>query len=247
MSMPQSTASRREFFALALGGFPFFWRRPRTIGLAGAQFRIVRNGRAAHRYLVIHGDEVTAYQVLAQHIRAHEGIAYLVEGHDRTVAIGGGTLDPNRMFSRAGAAANLQKLNPQWSAAQLGRALDELDRHRNRLVKALLPPPGGRTVALHNNSRGYSVRDEVPISDRTSLKEPDNPHAFFLCTDAKDYEVLAGSPYNVVLQQKAPPDDDGSLSRLAALRGARYVNLEVALGQLERQKRMMQWLEEHLP
>ena len=66
-----------------------------------------------------------------------------------------------------------------------------------------------------------------------SLREPGNPHAFFLCTDPRDFEVLKTSPYNVVLQQRAPAQDDGSLSRLAAARGFRYVNLEVAAGQAE--------------
>ena len=56
---------------------------------------------------------------------------------------------------------------------------------------------------------------------------PHNPHAFFLCTDERDFAKLATSPYNVVLQKKPPPQDDGSLSRLAAARGVRYVNLEV--------------------
>jgi len=77
--------------------------------------------------------------------------------------------------------------------------------------------------------------------------EPDDPHAFFLCTDPKDYAVLATSPYNVVLQQKVPPADDGSLSRLAASRGVRYVNLEVRMGNSDRQREMLRWLDWNLP
>ena len=50
-----------------------------------------------------------------------------------------------------------------------------------------------------------------------------------------------------MLQKKAPPADDGSLSRLAATRGVRYVNIEVALGQSARQKEMLDWLEWVLP
>ena len=101
-------------------------------------------------------------------------------------------------------------------------------------------------MALHNNSQGYSVKDEVASSDDTSLKEADHPHEFFLSTDAGDYAMLATSPYNVVLQRKLPPEDDGSLSRLAARRGVRYINLEVALGQREKQVEMLGWLEKHL-
>jgi len=79
------------------------------------------------------------------------------------------------------------------------------------------------------------------------MKQPDNPHAFFLCTDPGDFEILATSPYNVVLQQHVRAPDDGSLSRRAAARLARYVNLEVGIGDAARQQEMLIWLEQHLP
>ena len=231
--------SRREF--LAFGWLPFL--QPRRIRLAGAGFRIVRNGHATRRYLLIHGNEETARAVLTRHLETHEGIGYLVESHTRNVTVDSAQLDPNRMFSRAGAEANLKRLNPDLAPDRLQAALNLLDRGRERLVRALVPPKGGLLVALHNNSEGYSIRDEVDIGDETSLREPGNPHAFFLCTDTKDFAVLKTSPYNVVLQQHAPREDDGSLSRLAAARGVRYVNLEVGLGHADRQREMMRWLE----
>src|SRR5262249_2248656 len=192
----------REFLAFSAAWFPFFWRR-NTIQLAGAKFRMYRHGHSNHRYLVIHGNEETAREVLRDHIRTARGIAYIVEGHTRNQPVAVGGIDPNRMFSRVGTEASLKRLNRDWPPDRVGRALDELDRGREKLVRAFLPPPGGRIFALHNNSEGYSVKDEIAISDRTSLKQPDNPHAFFLCTDPGDYEILASSPYNVVLQQKA--------------------------------------------
>lgn len=232
---------RREFlFALAL---PL---AAKTVHLEGARFRVIRNGRSPNRYLVIHGNEQTAREVLEDHIRKHPGIAYIVEGKTRNQPVMDGVIDPNRMFSRVGAEASLKRLNRGWTQPQVDAALKHLDKGREKLVRQLLAPKGGRTVALHNNSEGYSVKDEVAISDRTSLKEPDNPHAFFLATDPRDFEILAASPYNVVLQQHGPPSDDGSLSRLAAKRGVRYINLEVALGDRPRQERMLAWLEEHV-
>jgi hypothetical protein len=234
--------SRRQF--LAFGWLPFL--QPRRIRLAGASFRIVRNGHAPRRYLLIHGNEETAREVLTRHMETHEGIAYLVENHTRNISVDSAQLDPNSMFSRAGAEANLLRLNPGLAPDRLQAALNLLDRGRERLVRALVPPKGGLLVALHNNSEGYSVQDEVEISDETSLREPANPHAFFLCTDPKDFAVLKTSPYNVVLQQHAPKQDDGSLSRLAAARGLRYVNLEVGLGHPDRQREMMRWLEWNL-
>jgi hypothetical protein len=232
-------ATRRQF--LALGWFPFL--RPRHIALAGARFRILRNGRSLRRYLRIHGNEETARQVLERHMETHEGIAFVIESRTRVVAVDSLQLDPNRMFSRAGAEANLQALNPGVPAERVRHALAVLGRGREKLLRALTPPKGGLTIALHNNASGYSVAAEVPISDQTSLRQPGNPHAFFLCTDPRDFEILKTSPYNVVLQQHAPPRDDGSLSRLAAARGFRYVNLEVTAGQADRQREMLNWLE----
>src|SRR5437870_12766341 len=85
--------SRREL--LAFGWFPFF--RPRHISLAGARFRIVRNGSSRRRYLLIHGNEESARQVLTRHMQTHDGVALLVETHTRNVPVEGAQLDPNRM------------------------------------------------------------------------------------------------------------------------------------------------------
>lgn len=230
-----------------MGGFgwlPFFRRK--TIALEGARFRILRHG-GKRRYLHIHGNEPTARETLIAHLARHSGTAYLIESQDRNVPIGrGGKLDPNRMFSRAGAEKNLRLLNPAWSGEQIRAALDSLDRGRERLVRALLPPHGGLLLAVHNNAQGYSVRDEIASSDQVSLKDPEHPHEFFLCTQAGDFERLAASPYNVVLQHSTPPEEDGSLSRLAARRGARYVNLECAIGKRKEQAEMLEWAEMNL-
>jgi hypothetical protein len=244
---PKRPVSRREFLAYGsvFGWLPFF--RPKHISMAGARFRILRNGRSKHRYLLIHGNEETAREVLTRHMEAHEGIAYVVESHTRNVPVEGGQLDPNRMFSRVGAEANLARLNPDWKPERTQAALATLDRQRDKLVRALLPPAGGVLIAMHNNSSGYSVEDERPISDSESIREPGNPHAFFLCTSPDDFKVLATSAYNVVLQHQAPKTDDGSLSRLSAARSVRYVNLEVGLGHSARQKEMLDWLEWNLP
>ncbi len=235
--------SRRQF--LAIGWFSFL--RPRHISMAGARFRIRRNGKSSRRYLRIHGNEETARLVLERHIEIYEGVAYIIQNKVRNVEVEGLKLDPNRMFSREGAAASLKNLNRTATPQQVDRALHELDEGREKLVHALTPPKSGLLVALHNNSGGYSVTEEVPISDLTSLRQPGEPHAFFLCTDPKDFAILKTSPYNVVLQQHGPTQDDGSFSRLAAARGIRYVNLEVHQGEEERQREMLNWLEWNLP
>lgn len=177
----------------------------------------------------------------------HNGIAYSSVTPTRNVPIMGGVVDPNRMFSRVGAEASLRKLNSSWNADQVRQAADFLERDRSKLLKHLIPPAGGVLMVLHNNAQGYNVNEELADSDRTSIKQPNRPHEFFLCTDERDFEVLSTSPYNVVLQNKKPAVDDGSLSRLAARQGFRYVNLETTLGYYEAQIERLEWMQTHLP
>lgn len=225
----------------------FPWWKPKELIIADGRFQILRGKHPKRQYILIHGDETTAREVLAKHMETHPGIAFITESKTRTIPIDSGQVDPNRIFSRDGAAISLKKNNPNWNGRQMQDALDLLERQRNHFLSQVMPHNGELLVALHNNSESYSVNSELPISDMRSLKQPDNPHAFFLCTDPGDYQILATSPYNVVLQQHVRAPDDGSLSRRAAARLARYVNLEVALGDAPRQQEMLTWLEEHLP
>ena len=220
--------------------------RRRNEVLCGIEFQVERYAlRTPRRFLFIHGDEDTARAVLSAYMDDHDGIGYFVIGKERNVTIAGAKIDPNRMFSRAGAEKSIQALNPNLDAGKIGAALEFLDHEREHLLKRLSPEKGSRLVALHNN-RDYSVNDEIAASDQTSLKQPTRPGNFFLCTDAKDYDVLKQSPFNVVLQSKPDPDD-GSLSRLAARRGFRYINLECSLGSYEDQMTMLRWLDDRLP
>jgi hypothetical protein len=236
--------SRREFL-LAAGFLPFFARHDR-VKMAGILFRVVHRGNSPHRYLHIHGNETTARDVLLEQVNAHGGTALFIQSDTRYVPLRSGRIDPNRMFSREGAEKNLRLLNPNWSEAQIENGALALEKDRHKVLKAIRPPAGGRIVALHNNSSGYSVESEVAISDRTSLKDANNPHEFFLATDPRDFDKLAESPFNVVLQNTAPKDDDGSLSRLAAKLGIRYINLECGLGKMGRQRELLGWLEGNL-
>jgi len=236
--------TRRSFLLAGLGWFPLF--RKKEFACAGIRFRIERKGRSKRRYLLLHGDEETARGVLTAHLKKHSGVAHLAAGNTRTVYYNGVRFDPNRIWSAEGAARNLKLLNPYAPERDLANARWMLNRERGRLIEKLMPPRGGLLIALHNNSRGYSVETEIPISDRAALADKENPHEFFLCTDPADFVRLARSPYNVVLQDKAPQTDDGSLSRLAARLGVRYVNLEAGLGKADRQREMLEWLEKNL-
>ncbi len=106
----------------------------------------------------------------------------LIQSDTRNVPLLDGQVDPNRMFSHEGAVRNLRTLNPGWSEGKIANGALALEKDRHRFLKAIRPPAGGRIVALHNNSNGYSVEAEIAISDRTSLKDAKNPHEFFLAT-----------------------------------------------------------------
>jgi hypothetical protein len=208
------------------------------------RFRVLRHGRNPRRYVVIHGNETTAEEILREHLKTHGGIGYAATNSTRNVQIGGLKIDPNRMFSRSGAQRSVQSLNGGANPDSVAHSLRLLDRQRPALIRRLIPHHRSRLVALHNN-RGYSVRDEIAASDRTSIKEPDLPGHFFLCTSPADFEILQTSPYNVVLQSKPEPDD-GSLSRLSARLGFRYINLECVLGEGAAQVERLDWLERNL-
>ena len=238
--------TRRAFLFAALFDWLLFWRS-RSIRIAGTRFQIVRHGEDRRHYFWVHGNERTAHDVLLAHMKTVPGRAFLVKNTVRNIPVGGGLLDPNRMFSRVGAEKNLRSLNQGWTDAQMSAALDVLDKDRSRFLETILPKAGKLLVALHNNGPGYSVNDEVPISDAVSLNNAEHPHEFMLCTMRSDFERLSKSQFNVVLQNTAPKEDDGSLSRLTAVRGIRYVNIEAGLGNSEGQQAMLDWVEKALP
>ena len=219
--------------------------RRHTMG--GIQFRKISHGRSdARRYLHVHGNESTAREVLAGHMKTFRGTAYLVKSEKRMVPLGALQIDPNRMFSETGARQNLLRFNRYPSEAYVQNSLRALDRDRHKFLNKILPKPGGLLIVLHNNTQGYSVADELEGSDARSLPDAAHPHEFMLTTQWRDFDLLKASPFNVVLQTQAEPDD-GSLSRRCARMGVRYVNIEAGQGQFERQKEMINWIEQNLP
>ncbi len=241
----ETAPDRRQFLGSFLGAL-LFWRPRDRRKLAGIEFHRIRNGRDRRRYLLIHGDEQTARQVLTAHMRTAKGTAYLVQNTTRNVPFHTGELDPNRMFSRDGAERNLRLLNPLWGDAQFLNGLLILDRKRHEIFDSVLPDEGDVLIAVHNNT-AYSVNDETAASNRVALNDKANPHEFCLCTDARDFDLLAPGSYNVVLQNRPSGPEDGSLSRYAARTGVRYVNIEVGLGKFEKQAAMLEWVDRTLP
>lgn len=245
MPMTQNTDSGIGRRGFVTGMFPALFHRRGEREICGVRFRVMERGMPSpRRYLVIHGDEDTARDVLTKRMATLAGRALIVTGKTRHVEVRGLKIDPNRMYSKAGADLSLKRLNANAGAAKLEDVSHWLDGHREKLLSLVTPGPGSRLFALHNN-RDYSVKDELAASDEVALNQPDMPRHFFLCTDKRDFQILKGSPYNVVLQTKSDPDD-GSMSRLAARRGFRYINLECAIGDYAGQMARVDWLEKYL-
>ena len=216
------------------------------VQIATIQFKVIQNGDSDRRYIWLHGDEQTARMALENHMKKNQGKAFLVEGILRESEFFGGIIDPNRIFSSLGAKANIQKYNPKWSKNKKRDLLLKIDKDRESFFKTIFPQNGNLLVALHNNYKGYNVKKELAKSDANSIKKDQNPRDFFICTNRNDFEILSRSPFNVVLQEKLPKKDDGSLSWAAIRNNVRYVNIETRLGWLSQQKKMLNFIEENL-
>ncbi|HEY3444452.1 MAG TPA: hypothetical protein VGK29_27120 [Paludibaculum sp.] len=243
-SSPSPLVTRRS---ILFAGFGLLQHHPEVVVLAGIEFQSWGAAGGRRSYLRIHGNEETAREALLAHLAKYPGPALIVNGRRRNVLVAGGALDPNRMFTREGAEKSYRRLNPKWGPAEIEKALNWLDEERPRLLARLLPRKGGLLVSVHNNSEGYSVEDELAISDRTHLPRRDEPHQFFLATAESDFKKLAQGRYNVVLQSGRKGEEDGSLSRTCSRLGVRYVNLEVGAGKLAVQIEMLGFLEKALP
>ena len=217
-----------------------------VVELVGIEFKVVKKGHSDRNYIWLHGDEQTARMVLESHMKLNLGTAFFIQGKTREIDFFDGILDPNRIFSSNGAEANIQKYNRSWPSLKKQEALEWINRERDAFLESIFPKNGGLLVALHNNFKGYNVNREIQKSDSVSIKKDQNPRDFFICTDRTDFEALARSPFNVVLQEKLPQKDDGSLSWAAMRNGVRYVNIEVRLGWLSQQKKMLNYLENNL-
>ena len=218
------------------------------VDIAGVQFKVIKNGESNRRFIWIHGDEKTAAMLLKRHLKDNYGTAFLIENSEREVFINGYVMDPNRIFSQAGAEKNLIKLNGIISKSAVDQTVDLIANDKEKFFDKITPPNGGLLIALHNNLRNYSIDEEIPFSTEVSLKNGKHPHHhnIFICTNRDDYNLLSRSPYNVVLQETQPEEDDGSLSWFAARKGVRFINIETRLGYLSIQTKMLQYVEEHL-
>ena len=218
------------------------------LSFAGIKFEILENGESNRRLVWIHGDEKTAELLIRKHLKKNSGTAYLINNIEREVVVNGFLLDPNRIFTNDGAKRNIIKLNNNVSKLELNKTLELISNDREAFFESISPPDGGLLIALHNNIRNYSIKNEIPLSTEVSLKNNNHPdhHNFFICTNREDYNLLKKSPFNVVLQDKIIENDDGSLSWYALKKNVRFINIETRLGYLTTQSKMLKYVNENL-
>ena len=199
--------------------------------------------------LNVHDDENTSAEAGRAVVRTHGGrLVELRHTGARNLTLrplGGDTarsaVDPNRMFTDAGAERSLRALGRFDSAVLRGvRAFADTLLARAGLDTARV------VVTLHNNTEAnYSVRSytrggeyasDAALVYRSPRHDDDD---FFFVTDRAVFDALRRRAYNVVLQDNRRVTDDGSLSVLAARRGQRYVNVEAQHGHLAQQTRML--------
>ena len=218
------------------------------VDIAGIQFKVIKNGESNRRFIWIHGDEKTAAILLKRHLKDNYGTAFLIENNKREVYINDYMVDPNRIFSKAGVEKNLIKFNGNISKTTIDKMVNLIANDKENFFDRITPPNRGLLIALHNNLHAYTIEDEIPLSTEISLKNSEHPHHhnFFICTNRDDYNLLSKSPYNVVLQETDPEEDNGSLSWFANRKGVRFINIETRLGYLSTQTKMLQYIEDHL-
>ena len=150
------------------------------------------------------------------------------------------------MFSNIGARRALKNFKSDWDGGELDNLLIELEESRESFLFEIFPDKGGLLIALHNNFRGYNVKDELKKSQSHSIKKNQNPRDFIICTNENDYKKLKRGPYNIVLQSTMDENNDGSLSWAALGNGVRYINIETRLGWLSQQRKMLDFVENSL-
>jgi hypothetical protein len=187
-------------------------------------------------YINLHDDEITAvngarkvlekkggYLIKIENYRTRN-IKFKLEGKYYTV-------DPNRMFSRAGIAQSLILFGNTSS-----KAINEIEKFANRILQ-LVPQNLSCIIALHNNSNGkYSINSYLPggAREKDAKTIHVNPELdaddFFLTTDSILFNRLAGEKYNTIWQDNEKAKKDGSLSIYCGEKKIQYVNCETEHG-----------------
>ena len=238
--------------ALAAGCFrsPAPRAIPLQLGATEVPFAVHATDRSRLAFLVLHANERTAVEAGLEVLRTRKGRLVELQAQRRrlvTFELDGQTwrLDPNRIFTEAGAEATLQ----EHSGSAPPEVLAEVQKFASAVLATFEVGSLQTIVTLHNNSEGeYSAASYLPEGElaldaaAVHLPPEADPDDFFFVTDPDLYAGLAEEGFPVVLQDNERAADDGSLSVWAARQGVPYVNVESQHGHRERQIEMLEAL-----
>lgn len=212
-----------------------------SIQLGQTPFKLAIHKRGVGIFLIrVHGDEVDAARVGKWWVREHGGTFVDVVNETRHVFFRIGNeefkVDPNRIFSREGIAADLKKQGcPAWP-----NAIEQAQKLADAMLDQCAP---SHIIALHNNRRFnigyYKEGGECAGSANAMHENPDeNPHNLVLVTHPDDFEKLKKHDVNCVLAEDGS-DYPGSLSEHFSGKNRHYFNIETEYGQIEKQKELL--------
>jgi len=159
-------------------------------------------------------------------------------------------IDPNRLFTKRGRIASINKLNPWLSPCStiMPKALLRAKQIANMILGQLGGVNRATTwVALHNNSIGFKGDGVNGIGNVSTeryrqklagganyliqvTKQHGDQDDLFFVTQADDFIAMERASFNAVLQSPQVvsdvEEDDGSLSVFAQMQGQRYINVE---------------------
>lgn len=193
-------------------------------------------------YIHLHENERTALQAARKFLSQHSGKLITLShsgGRYVSFSLNGQRyqFDPNRIFTARGIrrtlSTNSRRVSPE--------AITVVSEFADTIIDML---GSQNIVALHNNAN-ETIRSYLPNGKfareaaETAYFAKQNPHNFFLVTQASTFDMLKKKGFNVVLQNNRQVTDDGSLSVYAAMHGIPYVNVEAGYNALGAQVNML--------
>lgn len=230
----KSTAGETARFAFQLGNRKVYINKT------------VYDSTQRHVVIQLHGNETTALEAALQTMDIRGGSLLRIDHKQRNISfqLHGKryTFDPNRMFSRRGIQASLQKYGNYSTAA-----INAIDAFARFFLSKI--PDSALIIAMHNNSdKQFSAlsyrndRDYKDVAADLYINDVLDADDFYFLTDRKLFDELRHLGYNVVLQNNRKAPDDGSLSIWCGRRNRKYVNIEAQMGAVNTQQTMLEEL-----
>ncbi len=150
--------------------------------------------------------------------------------------------DPNRIFTKAGTTATLNKYSVSTPAS-----VSLVSKFGEFIYKLI--PASTLLIALHNNTDStYSSLSYLPGAEygieasAVHINKQMDIDDFFFTTSDSLFTKLKLENNNVILQNNSAATDDGSLSVLYGIWNKKYVNVEAEKGHVNEQEKMIRLL-----